>query len=629
MNKINFKGQISVFVIVAIVIVAGIVLFFTFQSSLFGNKIPAEFSPIYDLYNGCIEQETKNAINILGSQGGRIDVGIENYESGSDYAPFSSHLQFLGFSIPYWYYVSGNNLIKEQVPTMKGMEQDVSDFISNRINNCDFTEFYEQGFFIGFQEPKVNVDILNDEVRVEVNSDLVSSREDRTARKSKHKISVASKIGKFYETAKDVYNLERNSVFLENYAVDVLHNYAPVDGVEIQCSPKIWKTPDVLKELQDGLQANIGAVKIKGNYYRLNEEDDDYFVQDLGTDVDDPIQFLFLSEDFPSKVEISPASQSLMVAKPVGTQEGLGVMGFCYVPYHFVYDISFPVLVQISDGIDVFQFPLSVIIDNNFPIEVELQSSVGEPEEVDICEYPEQDVTIKTFDANINPIVADVKYNCFDSFCDVGKTEFSGIDSVLVSKVPSCLNGFIIAKADGYAEKKILFSSNSESVAEIFLDKEYEVEIELRVGGKRLGLVDIGTVHFTGEDVGASAIIPEENKIKLTEGLYEISAFVYGNSNIVIPASRKTECFETTSSGIAGFFGATKEKCVDVEFPEVKIDSALKGGGKTNVFILESDLQKGKIVIDAGELPKPSSLEQLQYNHEVFDSLNLQILYNE
>ena len=29
-----------------------------------------------------------------------------------------------------------------------------------------------------------------------------------------------------------------------------------------------------------------------------------------------------------------------MIAKPVGTEQGMGIMGFCYSPYHFVYDIN-------------------------------------------------------------------------------------------------------------------------------------------------------------------------------------------------------------------------------------------------------------------------------------------------
>jgi hypothetical protein len=626
-NVNNRIGQITAFVIVAIVIVALIGVFFVFRGSLFRDSIPAEFAPIYTLYDSCIEQETRNALDILGSQGGRIDIG--EFVPPSDYAPFSSHLNFIGISIPYWYYVSGNNLITENIPTRLDMERDVEDFLEDRVNDCDFSGFYSQGFYIETNDPKVDVEIKEERVFVEVRSALVSQREDKSARRSTHKKEIQSKIGKYYDLAIDIYNKEKDDLFLENYAIDVLYNYVPVDGVEVQCSPKIWKTPEVVKDLKEGLQANIAAVKLEGSYYRLNDEDDDYFVRDLDVSVDEPVNFIYLAENFPSKIEVSPASQTLMVAEPVGTQEGLGILGFCYVPYHFVYDVSFPVLVQISDGQEVFQYPLSVIIDNNFPREAELSDLIDfEEEEVDICSFPEGEVTVKTYDVNLNPVEAEVSYNCFSSVCEIGRTESLGIDAVLEGKIPRCVNGYLIADAEGYAEEKILFSSNSQDFAEIFLEREYEVEIELRVAGRPVGFSTgeegSAVVHFTGDDYSSSAILPEVDTAKLKEGLYDVAVYVYGASDVEIPATRKTECFEVSQGGILGFFGGTSEECVDVEIPAFNVDYALTGGGKTTEFILETDLENGKIVIDVSELPEPNSLEQLQYNYEIFDTLGVQ-----
>ena len=61
-----------------------------------------------------------------------------------------------------------------------------------------------------------------------------------------------------------------------------------------------------------------------------------------------------------------------------------------------------------------------------------------------------------------------------------GKTR----DGIYSGKAPACLNGQIIANAEGYARGKAGFSTNSESLAEIILDKEYEVELEIEANGK-------------------------------------------------------------------------------------------------------------------------------------------------
>jgi len=612
----NKKGQVTVFVIVAIVIVGLIALFFAFRGNLFRGNIPVALEPVYSRYSECISEEARNGISLMQSQGGRIDIGDLGY--ASDFNPFSSHLNFLGFKIPYWYGFSGNNLVIENVPTKREMEDELALFVADRINNCDFSDFYARGFLINREDADVSVSIEDNSVSVVVDSVLAVSLGDDSARKVTHNSNIDSKLGVLYNDAISIYDGERKSLFLENYALDVLQSYAPVDGAEIQCSPKIWKTGDVVSEIRNGLAANIGAIGFSGSSTK-----DRYFVQDLG--VDEQVNILYLPEAFPSKIEVTPASQVVMIAEPVGTQEGLGVMGFCYVPYHFVYDVRFPVLVQIGDGIDNFQFPMVVDIDNNLIPSSSVGSFVSDEQDIDVCSFSENDITVQTFDSSLNPVSANVSYKCFDSVCDIGETKLASSGASLDSKVPACINGELIASASGYADAKVLFSSNSENFAELILEKEYLVDVEIRLGGKAVSSTAI--VHFVGEEgYSASVVIPESSSVSLKEGLYNIEAFVYGDSNVIIPATRKTECFKVSKGGIAGFFGNTKEECVSVEIPSTKIDYALRGGGKLEgYYILSSELSGGKVVIDVSELPTPNSLEQLQYNYGAFSTLGLEV----
>src|SRR3989344_6466289 len=126
MNVKN-RAQVTIFVIVAIVIVGLIIVFFVFKDRIFGDYINPEFRPVYDFYSKCIEEKTESALSVLGTQGGRIDTGL--YVPGSDFAPFSSNLNFLGISVPYWFYVTGNNIAKEQVPLKGDMEKELSTFL--------------------------------------------------------------------------------------------------------------------------------------------------------------------------------------------------------------------------------------------------------------------------------------------------------------------------------------------------------------------------------------------------------------------------------------------------------------------------------------------------------------------
>src|SRR3989344_5928849 len=121
------RGQVAIFVILAIVIIGGIIAYLVFREKIStGKKIPQELAPVFDYYQSCIDTETRNAIDLVGTQGGRIVEVV--YAPGSEYAPFSSHLNFLGVPVPYWYYVSGNVIIREKIPTIQEMQKDIEDY---------------------------------------------------------------------------------------------------------------------------------------------------------------------------------------------------------------------------------------------------------------------------------------------------------------------------------------------------------------------------------------------------------------------------------------------------------------------------------------------------------------------
>src|SRR3989344_6050832 len=127
----NKKGQLAIFVIVAIVIVAGILIYFAVKGSLFVSQISPEFRPVYDLYSECIQQ-------------------------------------------------------------------DISRYVAERVNSCDFGKFYAQGFYITLGEPKVSVKIQDTTVAVDVSAAVTVSKENNSAIKSDHSVEINSKIGKFY-----------------------------------------------------------------------------------------------------------------------------------------------------------------------------------------------------------------------------------------------------------------------------------------------------------------------------------------------------------------------------------------------------------------------------------------------
>ena len=601
------RGQVTIFVIIAIILVVGVVGYFLLKDRINISGVSKEFEPVYNYYLSCIEEEAESASMILGEKGGYIY--LPEFEPGSSYRPFSSQLDFFGSGIPYWYYIAGNNIIKEQVPSKSNMQRQMNEYLAERIEECNFDDFEKQGYLIDIGEASVSSKITDNQIEVSVNMPLTISFADESVRVVNHQVSINSKLGKFYNLALDIYNKEKKEAFLENYAVDVLRLYAPVDGVELTCAPKVWLKQDIDKELKEALEANMQAIKFSG-------ESSDYFVQDLN--VGEDVQFLY-SKNWPTRLEISGegADEELLIAEPVGLQQGLGILGFCYVPYHYVYDINYPVLVQIYNENELFQFPLAVIIEKNMPRE-SLPASFIDDLEPELCKYKNTKVDVYTYNTNLEPVEADIDFTCLQQTCDIGKTEIESNEAKLEGLFPQCVNGYVIAKAEGYAEKKYLESTISEGITDIILDKLYELDVDFKVDSKNTN--DNAIITFSSSDNTQTILWPEQKTIKLSEGFYNISVYVFRDSSIPIPAMKKEQCAEVSKSGILGFFGQTEEKCFDLDLPSQTLSNVISGGGDVEEYITEMQLEKGEIEINAPSISLPRSLEELQDSYILLEN---------
>ena len=407
----NRKGQVTIFIIIAIIIVGVVVGFLLLRGNLGIVKIPASIQPVYNTFLSCLKDKTKTGIDVMESQAGYIQ--LPEFEPGSRYMPFSSQLNFLGNPIPYWYYVSGSNIQKEQVPSESEMEKELGNFINDRIRECNYENYYNDGFEIVQEEPKASVDIKSDNVNVKLNMNMRITRGEDNVLVSNHNVVVKSNLGVLYNSAKALYQKEQKELFLENYGVDTLRLYAPVDGVELTCSPKTWDANDVFDNLKDAIETNTFALSTE----TPTTKEGKYFFVDAN--IDGGARFIN-SKDWSNSFEVLPSEGSLLIANPVGNQPGLGALGFCYVPYHFVYNVKYPVLVQVTKGEEVFQFPVAVVIQGNKARTA--LSSTASTNNVELCTYKNTPITVKTYNTNLNAVESQISYECFGETCDIGES---------------------------------------------------------------------------------------------------------------------------------------------------------------------------------------------------------------
>ncbi len=610
---INKKGQVTVFIIIAILIVALAVLVFAFKDEIKSNRMPSQITPVYRTFSSCLEQDLELGANLLESQGGYIY--LPEYQAGSEYMPFGSQLNFLGNPIPYWYYVSGNNIEREQVPTKEEMQNQLERFIELRVRNCLFDEFYDKGYEIVMDEPNSDITINSHDIVLNLNMNFAARNEEQSYSIDEHKIIINSELGALYDSALEVYNYEQEKLFLENYAIDTLRLYAPVDGVEMTCSPMVWRANNIFSDLSEAIELNTQNLKNENSV-------DEYF--NVGVpNIPSEHQVNFInSRDWTYSFEVLPSEDNgVMIANPVGNQQGLGILGFCYVSYHFVYNVKYPILVQVSDKDEIFQFPLAVIIQRNMPRET------ANPETADLgdnelCKEKNTQVNVAVFDSDLNPLNAQVSYECLGTECFIGETE----KGKLTDDFPQCINGYLTAKADGYKEANVLYSTVNGGSVSIYLSKIYTIPLQLKLDNQNYAKNAV--IYFTSDDFSRVVSYPEQKEVELAEGEYEVQVYIYKNSSLELGESSERQCVDVPQSSIGGILGLTKKECFDVKIPAQIISNALAGGGKVNSSFSEDKLNSGKtLIINAESLPSPDTLEKIQENYLLFETKELGVTF--
>lgn len=595
------RGQITIFVIIAIVLIVSIGAYFLFKEIATETIIPISIEPVETSFIDCVESNVLTGISILEAKGGYINN--PTLVLGSKYMPFSSQLNFLGVNVPYWYYVSGSNLPKSQVPTIESMEEDLEEYLEQSINSCNFNTYRSEGYKINLAKGNADVEISGEYIDVDLNADLSVEKDTDSSVISNHRLRIDSKLGSLYEEALNIYNKEQDEFFLENYTLDVLRLYAPVDGVEVRCSPITWDARTIESDLKEALEVNTMALKNQG-------ESTDYFVVDVSQDVN--VKFLY-SRSWPTYLEINPTEGDLLISKPIGNQQGMGMIGFCYVPYHFVYNFRHPVLVQVSDGGETFQFPMVVLIEGNLPRKATPSNATAEVEN-DVCKYKNTKMKVTLYDSNLDPVDGEISFSCVGMSCEIGNTQ----EGILEGDFPQCVNGVLKVRAEGYKDFELIYSTMNEGNIVAILDKEYMKEFSLIIDGKEYNKPAV--ISFYGSNSQALNY-PDSKEIVLSPGEYNFSVYLYENSTLSLPKTEREQCFSVPRSGVLGIAGFTKEQCITVTTEEQVITNAVVGGGSGSIYVSEDDLVNFETFVISGEkLNSPESLEELQYNYLLVES---------
>ncbi|MDO8528818.1 MAG: hypothetical protein Q7S06_02920 [Nanoarchaeota archaeon] len=186
------RGQVTIFIIIAIVIIALVVLFFTFKDKL-GIFTP-ESNPVYLFTKGCVEETGKDAILYVTSNGGYVSPPELSTTEG----------------IPYYFY---NN--RSYTPTKEMVEQRISSYIEQTLSYCTdgFSNF--TGLNITEGEIKTRTTINEGEIVLNVKYPINIEKEGSVTRfENFNNIKIKSRVKLMYDSIKEIEENSKEGICL-------------------------------------------------------------------------------------------------------------------------------------------------------------------------------------------------------------------------------------------------------------------------------------------------------------------------------------------------------------------------------------------------------------------------------
>lgn len=517
------RGQVSLFVLLGVLLVAGsgILLFANHEDQkdivpeiYKQEKVPREFEPIKKYVDDCIYKSAVTGIKKAGEKGGYVEmddfeINTESFNifdevTESDAVRFSEGSDY---AIPYWWHLYSRNdctgvcQYSTKRPELResynSIEKQLERYITKEVKACvnDFEIFKEEGYEIE-QLEDIYADVVIGEKSTIVLVDYpIKGKKGSTAEFSKYYTEVGINLQKIYNLASSIAAVEQDLNFLEHATTNLIGSFAGVDSERLPpmsdmrfdfSSSTRWTKSEVKRKIEEMLMSYIPIFQVQGtkNFERNVFEDNklrqsiyDWFIVPLeGDNSDITIEFSYL-DFWPMYFDLNCNGESCEAQS--ANSPFISFLGI--QEYKFKYDVSYPVLVEITqpDALDKegysFRFFIEANIRNNKPLEVDFSPiKVEDNEATMLCDYDlrnSKEVTVKVIDSiTKEPIEkVNIMHGVGNEACFIGTTDKEGI---LKAQFPTgTIGGFVTLSKYEYLEKAELFDASN--------DEEQEVEIEL------------------------------------------------------------------------------------------------------------------------------------------------------
>jgi hypothetical protein len=186
------RGQVTIFVIIAIMIVAGILGTYLLRDKITNalSNVPLELQPVTNEIQNCVENTLQDGTKFVGLQGGYIIPPENALETNFSY-------------IAYGYYLGNNTLASKTT-----IESEIAKYIELTLPYCFDTSGFPI-YKITTHDEKVEVKINDDSVSASVNFPFSASKGNVTrVINKKYTAEYKAKLGNMHDVAQNIISKE-------------------------------------------------------------------------------------------------------------------------------------------------------------------------------------------------------------------------------------------------------------------------------------------------------------------------------------------------------------------------------------------------------------------------------------
>ena len=204
------RGQITVFIILGIVIVAVIVLLFAFRKDIISTPATTEnlnkiMRDINKHIEGCMEDSAEDPLNRIALQGGYLEVPADSYRLWDD-----TTVSYLCYNQP------EVDRCMNRLLTRENMEVQLEKAIKNELMQCiDVQQFQSSGILktydvIAKNQIELDVVIARTDVLLELKFPITlkSTKDENVVSEDTFNVNIEKPLGDLYDVAMDIIDAE-------------------------------------------------------------------------------------------------------------------------------------------------------------------------------------------------------------------------------------------------------------------------------------------------------------------------------------------------------------------------------------------------------------------------------------